>query len=311
MTTGRRSLSPGSVLLVAAIAALGASSAGCCGKVRGLLSKSKGSPPPITTTTTKKSGGSGPQAAPGEVTITFGTNDFTVSTGGRGRFLTFDKEGRLLMTFDGLPWGTKVKAGAEEVTVEGGKPTQLRPDIRAALGASSTELGATFDPRLTITLTLPDGRSGSAPVPPQRVNTYSISQVLQEASGKGIAFEGEAPDAKRDTAFLTYGSRVIGRKGLVRDIDLVVTLKKGAKKGTKNCTGYKTKDGTMRSVVLELFEGEALAFDRRTGAEVARKTLPPSSVCPMTLYQAKDDPTADSNLPSTATEKWALTLLKK
>jgi hypothetical protein len=299
MTTGRRSLSPGSVLLVAAIAALGAGSAGCCGKVRGMLSKSKGSPTTTTTTTTKKSGVSGPQAAPGEVTITFGTSDFTVSTGGRGRFLTFDKEGRLLMTFDGLPWGTKVKAGAEEVTVEGGKPTQLRPDIRAALGASSTELGANFDPKLTITLTLPDGRSGSAPVPPQRVNTYSISQVLQEASGKGIAFEGEAPDAKRDTAFLTYGSRVIGRKGLVRDIDLVVTLKKGA------------KDGTMRSVVLELFEGEALAFDRRTGAEVARKTLPPNSVCPMTLYQAKDDPTADSNLPSTATEKWALTLLKK
>lgn len=305
---GSKLVMSGGVLVL--VMSLAAGSTGCCGRVRGLIGgKSKGTP--TSTTSRSTSTPTGPQPGPGPVSLAFGSNDFTVSTGGRGRVLTFDKDARLLVTFEGLPQGTKLQAGAEEVSVSTAGVTQLRPDVKAALGAASTEMNSTFDPRLTLTVTLPDGRSGNAAVPAQRVNSFSLGQFFQQNAGKSITFDGETPDTKRDTAYITYsGGRIVGRKGLVRDIDLVVTLKKGALKGTKNCSGYKTKEGAVRSVALELFEGDSVAYDRRTGAEVARKTLPPNAECPTTLYQAKDDPTADSHLPVAAAEKWAKTLLK-
>lgn len=290
---------------------LGLGSSGCCGKLRGLSRGKTSKTSSGTTSTVSPTPDTGPKAKEGPVVLTVTNHDITVSTGGRGNLLTFDKDGRLAISFSGLPGGTKIKAGSEEVTVEGHRSARITPDIKAALGTASLELGSTFDPKISVSVTLPDGRSGSIDLPPQRMNTYALGQLLKEASGKGVTFEGEAPDTKRDTAFMASGGRAIGRKGVVRDIDVVVTLAKGTMKGTKNCSGYKSKDGSMRSVTLELFEGEAVAFDRRTGAEIARKTLPPNSVCPMTLYQAKDDPTADSNLPTTAAEKWAATLLKK
>ncbi|MCU0658225.1 MAG: hypothetical protein MUF64_24075 [Polyangiaceae bacterium] len=302
------------MLTLLVLVTMGLVATGCCGRVKGMLSKkgAAGTSSPIALPGIGAP--AGPQAAPGPVTLTFdgGTiTGFTISTGGKGRVLTFDKEGRMMVTFEGLPNGTKVQANSEQAEVSGGRTAQVRPDIRAAIGAGTIELGSNFDPKISLTVTLPDGRVGTAAVPPQRMNSFSLGQFLEATAGQGVVFEGEPKDAKRDTAYLTYaGGRILGRKAPIREIDVVATLKKGAQKGTKNCSGYKSKDGSVRSVTLELFEGQAIAYDRRTGAEIARKTLAPNTTCPMTLFQAKDDPTADSNLPSTAAEAWVKTLLR-
>jgi hypothetical protein len=281
---------------------------GCCGKVRGLIGKKgAGGSAPLGL----GSPGGGIVAGQGPIAVTFLGENFTVSTGGKGRVLSAGDDGHLSVTIDHQPTGAVLRAGEAEATIGAGGSTLLRADARKGMGGAKTDTSALYNPGLTLTLTFPDGRTGSAPIPPQKLNMFGLSKFLKSTIGQGYTFPDEPADTKRDIAYFAYaGGKFIGREGLLREVDLIIDLERGPTKSLKPCTGYKNKAGAPRTINIELKDTIAVATDRRTGKEVARKVFGPSTRCPSFLMQGKDDDTAESTPASVDAEKWAKTLLR-
>lgn len=301
------------LLLTLSVAALALAQTGCCRRV---VSKLRGSDPAAgrpTSPVALPSEPAGPQAAPGPVTLTWTAENLAISTGGTGRIFTMGDDGKVMVTVSGVPKGSVVSAGDAKETAGPTGHASLRVDVRKAIGTAKTDTSATYTIPDKLTVTLPDGRSGSADFPEQKLNMFALSKFFKGAIGPGLTFEGEPADAKRDIAYFAYaGGRFLGRAGTLREVDLVVDLEKGAEKGTKICKGYKASGGSgpEKSLTVRLIEGVAVAYDRRTGKEVSRKVFPPSGTCPMFAMHNKGDDTIDSTLPSTDVEAWAKKLLR-
>lgn len=282
---------------------------GCCGKVRSMMGKrgaggSSSSGIGVTT-------GGGIVAGEGPITITFLGENFTVSTGGKGRVLSATDDGHLSITIERQPSGAVLRAGEVEATISTSGSTLIRPDARKGMATAKTDTSALYNPGLTLTLTFPDGRTGSAQVPAQKLNMFGLAKMMKSTVGQGYTFPDEPADTKRDIAYFAYaGGKFIGREGTLQEVDLVVDLDRGPTKSLKPCTGYKTKTGAPRTINIELKDTIAVATDRRTGKEVARKAFPPSTRCPSFLMQGRDDNTADSTVSSVEAEKWTKTLLR-
>jgi hypothetical protein len=281
---------------------------GCCGKVRGLIGK-KGAGG--ASSLGLGSPGGGIVAGQGPITLTFLGENFTVSTGGKGRVLSAGDDGHINVTIDHQPTGAVVRAGDTEATITSAGSTLIRPDARKGMGEAKTDTSALYDPGLTLSLTFPDGRTGSAPIPPQKLNMFGLSKFMKATIGQGYTFPDEPADTKRDIAYFAYaGGKFIGREGILREVDLIVDLERGPTKSLKPCTGYKNKAGAPRTINIELKDTIAVATDRRTGKEVARKVFAPSTRCPSFLMQGKADNTAESTPASVEAEKWVKTLLR-
>lgn len=186
--------------------------------------------------------------------------------------------------------------GEAKVTLGGEPPKVPRPrlatylDLLPAFAAAKVDTrGPPVDLGRTVTVTFPDGRTGTVPLPPLQPGLFFMAIIENAATSGGLRFGDEPADpAPRDS--LLYAGRVIGRHGTWAELDFIAvgTWKPAVKKSKTMCSGNQP---------LELAPLEVVIYDRRKGTEVGRREFHPTKEeCPELWWEPARAPVPDSEV---------------
>ena len=174
----------------------------------------------------------------------------------------------LRLEIDGLPEGVVLTLGA----VSGG-PGAVTAPITESLARKTFEELLTHDPGLSLRVSFPDGGVGEAALPALNVQDAVVARLLQEG---GLRFETEPNDpSKGDSIFWPGGpaeTRWIGHKGALYQLDLVAVVTPVVDPLAELLC---PDDPTPRPAV------DVTLRDRRSGAVLEVKRLPPDADCPL------------------------------
>lgn len=254
-------------------------------------------------------GGKSTPAAQDGLTLDVTGSTVKVSSGGEIRAAGINESGELKLDTNGLPPGAKVTVGEVEAQ-PGAKPNELRVSVRKQLGQANAQ--GTTVALGTLTVALPDGRSANATLRSEPVTPQVLGSLFARAIGQGLTFDGEPIDERRDTAVLLgEAPKFLGRPGAkLADVDLVVEVRAGEKKGRETCESSKA-DAPGKKVIwfVNLRETLVVAHDRRTGKEASREVLPAARGCPLIAGLAAGA-SIDGVLNLPAAEAWAKSLVQ-
>jgi hypothetical protein len=285
--------------------------------VAGLVAcKSHGEAPPPPSTTGSAPAPGGPAApttpaTPKPLTITWAEDSiqqtFTLGGGGGSGNASGDTKGVKFFFESFLPGstyevnGTRGNTDKMLVTVDG-------LDFLGPVAFDSIEH---VDPKLTLKLSLPDGRTGETKVPPLNFRLH-VQDIFKEIEHKPITFGQEPADPKpSDSIFYVGGAMsgdIIGKSGTMQQIDFVATQEMQDATGKKTCNGY---NGSHPSITINLKPTEVSLWNRRTGDLVEKKTFPPDEECPMMAMTSSDSDAVDSYPPTEKIEAWLKTKIKR
>lgn len=220
-----------------------------------LLSLACGGPAPVSVTFTPTA-----DAKSADVVITQGEARYLGALTPSGDTL------RLEVT--GLPEGTVLTLGA----VAGG-PGPVTAPITESLPRKTFEELLRHDPGLSLRVSFADGGVGEAAVPALNVQDAVVARLLQEG---GLRFETEPNDpSKGDSVFWPGGpaeTRWVGHQGALYQLDLIAVVTPVADPLQELLC---PDDPTPRPAV------DVTLRDRRSGAVLEVKRLPPDADCPL------------------------------
>ncbi len=226
-------------------------------------------------------------------------------------------EGTYQLTFHGFPAGTRWKTGARQ-----GVLTSRVYEI-VKLQSIASELGSVpatkikshpLGPKDELAVELPSGQRGTIALEPVPAWS-SIVDALRHVENGPVRFEPDAPPRPGTTSvgFVdTLSLEVFGPAEMLRDLDeIAVPHRLSEIKAQQTCSGYKDAKGKPRAPVKYVFkETEVLVFDRRTGAQLARKLFSPEIRCPMFHFSVSEGP-ADSYPASREIHEWLKTRVRR
>jgi hypothetical protein len=278
--------------------------AGACGKSNSSNSKSGPS--------AKGGDSSKPKPAPKPLDISFHDDELTAGEG-KGHVLAMGSN--VTFTVEGFPKGTEYEVGDQKGEIEDSYGKNIDVDVKQKLGDTQIDDLEKFDSGLTLTISFPDGRTGSAKVPPVNFK-FGLSDFLKKAEHGPVMFGKEGDDPKKTDSLLypvAMDVKVVGRAGKLSEVDYIALANlSGDAKSTKTCGGYHDNDGkAMPDITLNLKETEVVIYDRRTGDVVQKKTFPPDDECPMFTFQQADQNSTDSSIPEEQVEAWLKTQVKR
>ncbi len=260
---------------------------------------------------TSKSGSPAPSGPPKPLTITFTNNELKAD----------EVEGQVIasgtnvsMTVFKSVAGLKYKLGDKQGTMDK-YGSNVDVDVKDRLGGTTLDDLAKFDPNLTLELTFPDGRTGSAKVPPVDFK-FGLHDLLKKAENGPVLFGTEPDDPNKTDSllFLSYlDLKVIGKAGKLSEVDYIALARLAAEpKAKKTCSGYQDSNKKpMPDITLLEKETTATIYDRRTGNVVETKVFPPDDGCPMFTMQKEGETTTDSHIPTEKIEDWLRTKVKR
>lgn len=187
-------------------------------------------------------------------------------------------------------------------------------DMSAQLGTLeiASLQDAKLDPELRAELKIPGKRTEFA-LPPAKL--LGLTDILKKVENSPVLFEGEAEKEGEGFAILSLTSltpELFGKATLLQDVDgIAIHRRLDEVKGTKTCSGYKSKGKPVPDLTLELKETEVVIYDRRSSDQVAKKIFPPEDRCPMFAFGGKGDRTQSSSAPTAAIENWLRTNVKR
>ncbi len=202
---------------------------------------------------------------------------------------------KLNATFMSFAKGTKVFIGTETGTVGDSGFFATLVDIKpAVLKQSLEDLKGPIDLALTVTLEAPGAPAVTTPLPKQDVRE-SLRFALLKARDGGMSFgEGDTPAAKPRAVAVVSGYSdldFVGNGKNVKELDWVVIAEdQPSPRLTKQCA---FKEGTS---ALKIFDANAVALDRRTGAKITEQVIKASDECPMFVMVNKDDNSAKATV---------------
>ncbi len=252
-----------------------------------------------------------PAPAPKPLTITWTEESiqqsFALGGGGGSGHASSDPKGVSIFFEKFMPGSTYAvgnkqgKTDATLVTIEG----------LEFLGPVQFDAVEHVDPKLTLKLTLPDGRTGETKIPPISFR-YHLRDIFKEVEHKAVTFGTEPADPKpADSIFYVGGGMtgdIIGKSGTLQQIDFVATQDMQDATGKKTCNGY---NGPKPSIVVNLKPTEVSLWNRRTGDLVEKKTFPPDDECPMMAMTSSDSDAVDSYPPTEKIAAWLKTKVKR
>lgn len=217
---------------------------------------------------------------------------------------------KLNATFMNFAKGTKVTIGTEIGTVGDGGFFATLVDIKpAVLKQSLDDLKGPVDLALTVTLEAPGSPAVTTPLPKQDVRE-SLRFAFLKARDGGLSFgEGDVAAAKPRAVAVVSGYsdlEFIGAGKSVKEVDWVVIAEdQPSPRLSKPCA---FKEG---SSTLKIFDANAVALDRRTGAKIAEQVIKASDECPMFVMVNKDDNSAKASVEQKDVLAFARSALSK
>ena len=197
------------------------------------------------------------------------------------------------ITLKSFAKGTKYEVAGKQGTVNSYVYEMVNVDVRNRIGGLSLDELRSVDFGLTMTLDLPDGRSGQVKLAPVYVD-YGLREVLRTAENGPVSFGAEPDDPTKDNCLIWPTSSELEKYSVctkVQDVDWVaVEHELPEEKSTKICKGYKDKDGKPTSdITLVSKDTEMTIYDRRTGKVIDKKTFPPDADFPMFAMTSSND----------------------
>ena len=217
---------------------------------------------------------------------------------------------KLSATFMSFANGTKVTIGTETGTVgDSGFWSALIEIKPAVLKQSLDDLKGPIDLGLTVTIQSPGTTEVTTPLPKQDVKE-SLRFALLKARDGGVTFGADdvAASKPRGVAVISGYSDLefVGSGKNVPELDWVVIADdQPAPRLTKTCN---FKEGAS---ALKVFDANAVALDRRTGAKISEHVIKASDECPMFVLVNKDDNSAKSSVDQKDVVAWARATLTK
>lgn len=206
-------------------------------------------------------------------------------------------QGNYQLTFHGFPEGTTWKAGDKQGVVrskvfEIAKLRNVEPELGGVYVSRLRE--QPLGPKDELVVTLPEGQRGAVLLRP--VPAWStIGDTLKRVENAPVRFEPDPPRRPDRTAVIYADSltlEVVGPAELLRDVDeIAIPHRREEVKGELVCAKFKDSAGRLKPPVTYRFkETEVVVFDRRTGAEVAKKVFAPEVRCPSFDFGIDDRP---------------------
>ena len=201
---------------------------------------------------------------------------------------------KLNATFMNFAKGTKVTVGTETGTLgEGGFFATLVDIKPAVLKQSLDDLKAPIDLGLTVTIQAPGAAAVTTPLPKQDVKESLRFALLKARDGLSFG-DGDVAAAKpRSVAVISGYSDLefVGSGKNLKEVDWVVIAEdQPAPRLTKTCN---FKEGPS---TLKVFDANAVALDRRSGAKLAEQVIKASDECPMFVMVSKEDNSAKATI---------------
>ncbi|MFO0552514.1 MAG: hypothetical protein U0271_29260 [Polyangiaceae bacterium] len=202
-------------------------------------------------------------------------------------------------TLNKFPIGTKWRANGKEGVTKSDIYEQINlGDMTPLLGEldlSKRLIDLRFDPKTVVSLELPDGSSGDAPLPASNVS-LAVPAALEKIADGPLTFKGEPPDDPKKKALVvvwnTSTLELFGGPATLAEVDKVALVRPLTEsKGEVKC------EFTSRSLKLVLRETDTVVYDRRTGKELARKRFSPNRACPSMAYVNADQDSIYSDVP--------------
>lgn len=192
----------------------------------------------------------------------------------------------LRIEVNGLPEGVVLSMGGVSVG-----PGALTAPYTESLARVTFEELTAHDPGLSLRVSFPDGGVGEAAVPKLDVQDAVVARLLQEG---GLRFETEPNDpSKGDSIFWPGGpaeTRWVGHKGALYQLDLIAIVTPVVDPLQELLC---PDDPTPRPAV------DVTLRDRRSGAVLEVKRLPPDADCPLV-----EEATPKPPLPVKAVFSW-------
>lgn len=192
-----------------------------------------------------------------------------------------------------------------------GGSTSIELEHPRTLGETRYENLDRIDTQLALTLTFPDGRQATTPLPPISYEN-AIDGFFARIDRNPIPFHGEPRDPQpADSLFVVdddigFGG-IVGREGALQDIDFVVRRRALATTSVTKCM-YKSSDHAYpEEVTIRRKPMELTIRDRRTSGLVATKVFEAPAECPFVITTGL---VADSSVKPKTVDTWLTSWLE-
>jgi hypothetical protein len=170
---------------------------------------------------------------------------------------------------------------------------------------------AKLDHHLSLVITPNEAPPLRVPLPPVRINPYTLASLLKKAQDGPVLFGDEParpPGPPRSVIDLDDSPpKVYGPARTLGDVDAIaLQVRLPEPKGERKCGGYKDKNKQpLPPVTLLLKETEVTIYDRRAGGAIDKRRFAPKDECPMFLFRFGDEGnTTDSYAPRDQIAAW-------
>jgi hypothetical protein len=208
----------------------------------------------------------------------------------------------LQVSVSDFPPGTLIEVGPQSARVSDGGWAMITLDMKPRLpGLRLDALEAPFEDKLALTIQPPGAESFALPLPPLKLSSYTLEDLLAAVENGPVLF-GDEPAPPRDgpprslywvrapTGRARFGSaRTIGELNAV-----AIAHRRPEVLARKTCGGYKRDGKPLPDVEMLVKETEVTVYDRRTGATIARRMFRGKDECPMFLIRFGNEPTIDA-----------------
>lgn len=234
--------------------------------------------------------------------------------------VTYYKDGLGRFKAEGFPPGTKVAFGEGTSSVDEEGRIHADHDIVSALGDVSLKALAEDTANIedvTVTLTLPDGRSLKLKMPPLRIR--AMHDVFSRVTNGPVLFAEESADAdasfdnvlrcEREQCFVVGGAAEFAR-----DVDGIAVIErtKGPLHTCKYLKRGPAQDDPIRAApdrTMSLDPAVVTVFHRRSGRKLVSQTFAASDACPYSVPEGVNTVVADA--PLGKIDEWLRSLNSK
>ena len=220
------------------------------------------------------------------------------------------------------PAGAEISLGDTTVTLNASGRARLQWGLMKVL----EQVGPATDPKypkqrywrapVTLTVTIPSGASktyeGSVDI-----SSWVFDEIQTVAKGPFMMpWEQDEPvDPSPDGAYvmnkLSRGGFGTGNAGTLSDIDIIV-FQQAKSSHNKKCGPYLDPKGNKVMKEIKMMDSDLIAYQRRTGKELARKHLDARKSCPSetTTHEQLRALASGPLYPGSPADEWTQTLLQ-